>query len=165
MKNSERYITVIGIDPGITGAVAFIPPAGEQGAEVYDFTDASAMDRIRYHWEGEQTAFLERVSAMPGQGISSTAKFMTNFGIWQGRLEALGIPFEFVMPKKWQEFSFGSAPKIFTVVKKKRVVDTKEMSRACAMRLFPHLSDKLKTKNSHNRADALLLAHYGRLNF
>lgn len=39
----------------------------------------------------------------------------------------------------------------------------KEKSRQCAIRLFPGFADTaLKFKNSHNRSEALLLAHWGR---
>jgi crossover junction endodeoxyribonuclease RuvC len=139
----------IGIDPGQTGAIAFII-AGT--ARVYDFDDGDALSFLKKLWLADEPtkAVIEKVGSMPGQGVSSTFKFGTNFGTWIGRLEALEIPFDFVTPQKWKKAMFDSMPK----------GDTKEMSRNRALRLFPHMAESLKRKKDHNRAEALLLAQY-----
>ena len=46
---------------------------------------------------------IEKVNAMPKQGVSSTFKFGTSFGFCQGMLVAAGIRFEFATPQKWQK--------------------------------------------------------------
>ncbi len=139
----------IGIDPGQTGAIAFII-AGE--ARVFDFDDGEALLSLKKLWLNEDPvkAVIEKVSSMPGQGVSSTFKFGTNFGTWIGRLEALDIPFDFVTPQKWKKVMFDSMPK----------GDVKEMSRSRALRLFPQMAEYLKRKKDHGRAEALLLAQY-----
>lgn len=38
----------------------------------------------------------------------------------------------------------------------------KDASRLRALELFPHLQEELKLKKHHNRADALLIAEWGR---
>jgi len=145
----------IGIDPGKDGAVAFL---FEDGAEVFDFEDGEALIRLRAHAAARADglvliqACIEKVSAMPKQGVSTTFKFGTNFGQWIGRLEALGVPFDFVTPQKWKRAVFDSMPK----------GDAKAMALDRARRMFPELGDRLKRKRDHGRAEALLIAAYAR---
>lgn len=140
----------IGIDPGASGAVAFIYP--DQSINIRDFDDGDALMLIRSIAPTCCMVILEKVSAMPKQGVSSTFKFGQNFGQWIGRLEALHIPFDFVTPQKWKKVMFDSMPK----------GDVKAMSLDRARRLFPHMAEQLKRKKDHSRAEALLLAEFAR---
>jgi len=92
------------------------------------------------------TAMLERVSAMPRQGVSSTFKFGCQFGLCIGLLTAFRIRYEMVTPVKWQ-----SAMKC-------RTGGEKKVSRAAAQRLFPDLDWRV----TDHEADALLIAEYCR---
>ena len=140
----------IGVDPGQTGAIAFI---GVDEINVFDFEEGDALEYLKYIRQGNTCkAVIEKVSSMPGQGVSSTFKFGINFGQWIGRLEALGIPFSFVTPQKWKKAMFDSMSK----------GDVKDMSRNRALRLFPEMAASLKRKKDHGRAEALLLAEYAR---
>ena len=159
---ADGGIAVVGIDPGDTGAIAVIYPDIEL-RDVWDFDDPEGMlvleDLAAYN-RAKTEVFLERVHAMPKQGISSTAKFMTNFGRWWGRLEALGLPFAFVTPQTWQKEVFGAMPRRKLASGK---VDTKGMSLEAARRLYPGLAPKKLTRKKDNgRADALCIAHFGR---
>ena len=139
----------IGIDPGQTGAIAFIRAGAVP--RVFDFDDGAGLLTLKKLLVDDPVkAVIEKVGSMPGQGVSSTFKFGTNFGTWIGRLEALEIPFDFVTPQKWKKVMFDSMPK----------GDVKEMSRSRALRLFPNMAEKLKRKKDHHRAEALLLAQY-----
>ncbi len=138
----------IGIDPGVTGAIAIIYAPGDMS--VYDFEDGDVLSELIQISGTPCKAVIEKVSSMPGQGVSSTFKFGTNFGQWIGRLEALGIPFDFVTPQKWKKAMFDSMPKS----------NVKEMSRDRARRIFPQMAEFFKRKKDHNRAEALLLAAY-----
>ena len=89
---------------------------------------------------------LERVNAMPKQGVSSTFKLGQNVGAWQGILAALGLPYLMPTPREWQK----------GLVKKSDGPAPKARSLAVARRLFPDA--KLSRKRDHGRADALLLA-------
>ena len=138
----------IGIDPGKTGAVAVL---GRDNGElaVHDYEDPGGLALLKNcGLSGQPFAMLEKVSAMPGQGVSSSFKFGANFGEWQGILKALNIPFEFVTPQKWQKGIFDSMAK----------GDRKAMSLDMARRLFP--SADLRLKKHHGRSDALLIAEY-----
>jgi crossover junction endodeoxyribonuclease RuvC len=87
---------------------------------------------------------------MPKQGVTSVFSFGENFGIWQGILAALGIPFLMPRPREWQK----------GLVRPSDGHDTKSRSLAVARRLFPDAP--LAKKKDHNRADALLLAWWSR---
>lgn len=139
----------IGIDPGTTGAVAFIWPDG--GVSVYDFADRTALMALQAANQkmNNPKAFVEKVASMPGQGVSTTFKFGKSTGQVVGWLEALGIPFEEITPTKWQRLVFDSGSK-----PKDRKVASLEMAR----KLFPGAINSLKRKKDHNRADALLIA-------
>lgn len=150
-------IIYIGIDPGQTGAIAFLSDQKSNLAnKVFDFEDGEALTWLKdvgeevYRGNIQAVAVLEKVSSMPGQGVSSSFKFGCNFGRWIGRLEALGIPFDFVTPQKWKKAMFDSMPKD----------NVKEMARDRAIRLLPGMADRLKRKMDHNRAEALLMALY-----
>ena len=87
---------------------------------------------------------LQRVRAMPRQGVSSTFKFGTSYGFCRGLLVSFSVPFEDVTPWKWQRelkcLSKGD----------------KNVTKAAAQRLFPD------QKVVHATADAMLLAEYAR---
>ena len=61
-----------------------------------------------YEWMVEQPkpvmCYLEKVHAMPGQGVTSMFTFGQNYGFLRGLLIARGIPFEEVQPNPWQDF-------------------------------------------------------------
>jgi len=145
----------IGIDPGQTGAMATITDNG--GVAVYDFQDGDTIIWFQAHIfnayeRGNCVAVVEKAMVMPKQGIVSGFKFGVNFGTWVGRLETVGIPFDYVTPAKWKKAMFDSMPK----------GDQKSMSLDRARRLFPNMAEYLKRKKDHNRAEALLLAEYCR---
>ncbi len=144
----------IGIDPGQTGAMALIWPG--DAVMIIDYDDPCGVGELRSLWDSheyEVVACIEKVHSMPKQGVVSSFKFGTNFGIWQGRLEILQIPYDFVTPQKWQKEMFDSMTK----------TDRKTMSLDRARRLFPETAPKyLPLKKHHNRAEALLIAEYCR---
>jgi Holliday junction resolvasome RuvABC endonuclease subunit len=95
-------------------------------------------------------AVIEKVHAMPAQGVSSTFKFGTSYGALLMALTAAYIPFEMVTPQKWQ--------RELGVLSRKGMTKTqhKNQLKAKAQELFPDLKVTLAT------ADALLLAEYCR---
>lgn len=140
----------IGIDPGAKGALAVILENG--AVEIADF------DRDRYrnlleYWSNLSKIHccLERVGAMPGQGVTSMFHFGENFGYIQGLLEAFWIPYELVTPQKWR--------------KEFQITGDKNSSIAVCKRLFPgvDLRRTPKCRKDHDgMAEALLMAEYAR---
>jgi crossover junction endodeoxyribonuclease RuvC len=150
----------IGIDPGQTGAIAAI----ESGAlaALHDMptmarmhgkgqeVNASELSSILMEMRNAQPAvvFLETVSAMPGQGVSSTFHFGESVGVILGVCGALGLPVRRVRPQYW----------------KKRagiIGKDKDAARTLAIQSHPDFSDMLKRKKDCGRADAILIAEYG----
>jgi crossover junction endodeoxyribonuclease RuvC len=140
----------MGIDPGKTGAFAFIDE--EMKYEVFDFPDDPGEVVSELITRNVQWAALEKVGAMPGQGVTSMFSFGTNYGIWQGILYSLKISFDLVTPATWQKgIVFQSDGK-----------DPKERALTAARRMFPLA--ELDRKKDHGRADALLMALWCRKN-
>lgn len=146
----------IGVDPGKSGGVAFL---SSKICEAYNTEDEMWVQRMRDFQQNmfstqEVVACVEKVHAMPKQGVVSVMTFGTWNGIVLGALKLAAIPYILVTPRTWQKVIFDSA---------KREENRKEQSRLLAHRLFPHLaSNVLRYKKDHNKAEALLIAEYMR---
>jgi crossover junction endodeoxyribonuclease RuvC len=155
----------IGIDPGITGAIAFFRTGYQP--QVFDTpTQQTKVGRsIKQDYLPAQMAmlleqcanelkaesphcFIEKVAAMPGQGVTSMFNFGKGYGIWIGILGALKIPFTLVTPQAWKK-------PIMQGIK------DKDAARIRAQQLYPDLTPQLTRKKDIGRADAILLAHFG----
>lgn len=136
----------IGIDPGKSGAIAFIPPNGDAWTVKNTSTDLELVEAVEEALLQHDEVFctIEKVHAMPGNGVTGMFKFGGSFHSLQMICTVLRIPFELVSPQKWQKslscLSGGD----------KNVTKTK------AQNLFPTL------RVIHANADALLIAEYGR---
>ena len=143
----------IGIDPGKSGALATIETldAGNYAVNVLPFDEALYRERLRSFDGCKAVAVVERVGAMPKQGVTSMFNFGVNFGFIQGLLAACGIPFELVTPARWKK-EFG-------------VTADKNTSIEVAHRLFPDVDlrrTKLCRKPDDGVAEALLMAEFAR---
>lgn len=148
-----RYV---GIDPGKSGALAIIDADGKVRIVSFDLKEYRGilMSKI-IHLDREQyTIWIEQVHAMPGQGVTSMFHFGENFGQICGLLVGLGLEYNLVTPAKWKK-SVG-------------VTHDKETSIIKAEELYPE-APLLRTSRSrvpdNNRAEALLIAYYARLQF
>ena len=145
----------IGIDPGKSGAYAIIAES-ETGKAVFaypwdDMFFAMEMASIMQRKAEGIVAAVEKVSAMPGQGVTSMFSFGKNAGFIEGVLTTLGIPYQLIPPKKWKgEFGLNS---------------DKTASVAVCKRLFPDVDLRPTSrcrKDSDGMAEALLMAEYAR---
>lgn len=50
-----------------------------------------------------KTVVIEKVHAMPKQGVTSSFNFGVNYGIVQGVVGAIGLPLVFVTPQAWKK--------------------------------------------------------------
>ena len=159
----------LGIDPGKSGAWAIIEDVGEVHS-VGLYEDRAAIDKEL----PIKLACLEKVHAMPGQGTVSMFTFGETFGIWQGILEALHIPFEMVTPGKWQKSILDFLPaKALKVADEDKGQNAKRRAEnrnalksavtAYVIRRYPDLTKTLSIKKNQGIADALCLALYARL--
>ena len=143
---------VIGVDPGISGAIALIgdgylavrdiPTAGEQRRRVVMAAELAGVIRA---WDPD-TAVIEKVHAMPAQGVSSSFRFGQALGVIEGVLGALTIATEYVTPQSWK--------------KHYRLTRHKEDARLRALQLWPRITDQLSRKRDADRAEALLIANW-----
>ncbi len=153
----------IGVDPGLSGALAWV--WGDPSLNtVVDMPTVSVKRNgknkkdIDYERLGQllslinikTTAYIEKVGSMPGQGLSSTFAFGKATGAVIGSIATLLIPFTEVSPISWKKH-FGLTGK------------NKDAARLLAIEKFPNLANQLKRKKDCGRADALLIAEYGRL--
>lgn len=144
-----------GIDPGLTGAVACITRDRDiiliedwPGNEI--MMANSMRSFVEFYRAHKFAAALERVHAMPKQGVSSTFKFGTNYGIWKGMLAALNIPYMEPTPQTWQK----------GVIAKSQ---DKAPAMAAAQRIWPDVELRGPRGGlKHGRADALLIADWCR---
>lgn len=152
---------VIGIDPGITGAVVIITsneilfydtPKAEvkKGKKKHnEYLPSEMADILKDRRVCNTFAFVEKVHSMPGQGVASSFGFGFGFGLWIGILAAIEIPYTLVMPQTWKKsLMLGKSDK--------------DAARIRAQELFPQYSPMLNRKKDIGRADALLIAEYGR---
>ena len=131
----------IGVDPGTSGSIAVICGNVVKFCKLKEtLHDQAEFLRDIASFCEDSFALIEKVGAMPRQGVSSTFKFGTSFGMCQGLLAALRVPHEFITPAKWQQ------------AMRCRTGGDKNISKARAQQLFPRL------KITHANADALLLA-------
>lgn len=148
----------IGIDPGSTsGCVAILANGLTSSWNILTFKKHDYYEIDRWLKRAKDASIrnsedlrcvIERVHAMPGQGVSSTAKFMENFGICKGLLIANGIPFKEKTPQSWM--------KILPVTKEKK--DTRTTWKRKLKQLAAQENPDLVVVN--DTADAILMASY-----
>jgi crossover junction endodeoxyribonuclease RuvC len=130
----------IGIDPGNSGAIAAI--AGDE-IMLCKFTKSTMHDMVDFVQQFDQSncfALLEKVHAMPKQGVSSTFKFGASFGSCEMLLAATRVSHELITPQAWQK------------AMECRSGGDKNVTKRKAQQLFPDI------KIIHATADAILLA-------
>lgn len=156
---------IIGIDPGLSGAVgalsggAFLavedmPTVAKGGGSVKSEVDPAGLVTLlrRLAPADERTVVvLERVNAMPGQGVASTFSLGDSFGCARAAVAACRLELVYVTPAQWKR-AYGLS-------------SDKEAARALAVRTWPEAP--LNLKKYADRAEALLMArwlwqsHYG----
>ena len=149
---------IIGIDVGLNGAIAMMQ--GETLTGVVDMPTVT-LDRngkakrqisipeliaILDLFKPEE-AFIERIFAMSGQGVTSVFSFGRSLGAIEGVLAARLIKTTLVTPQAWQ--------------KAMGVSGGKDGARARAMEVFPWQSTLFKRVKDDGRADAALIACWG----
>ena len=159
--STPSFSRVIGIDPGASGAIALL-----LNGVLVSVHDMPTVTVERNKSQKRQVcpaglslliesltgpyvtkAICEKVSAMPGQGVSSMFSFGRSVGIIEGVLAARQIPVTFTTPQAWQKLS-GAAK-------------GKDGSRQRVMELFPREAHLFARVKDDGRADAVLIALAG----
>ena len=151
---------VIGIDPGLSGAIAVLeekrvlgifdmPVMAEGKKNKRQLNSAQLVNVIKanINQNEEISVVVEQVNAMPGQGVTSMFNFGQTFGAIKGVCAALKLPIYFVRPSKWK--------KHFELIN-----SSKDSSRTKVIEMYPTLSDQLSKKKDVNKSDAILIARF-----
>jgi len=153
---------IIGIDPGISGAICFFEDG--QVKEIIDMPVMADGKKNKRQINGPQTyneiskrinkfpkkdviVVIEQVSAMPGQGVTSMFNFGQSFGVLKGICSAMQLSMFFIRPAKWKKY--------FGLIKTE-----KDASRTRVIEIFPYISYELSRKKDSNKADAVLIASF-----
>jgi hypothetical protein len=136
--------TIIGIDPGKGGGIAWIYD-GRPCVEKMPDTLKDLFDLLLdIASNSDCSAYLEQVASSPQMGVKSAFTFGNGFGHLEMALTACSIPFQRIRPQAWQK-ELGCMSK-----------GDKNVTKRRAQELFPELTI------THATADALLIAEYGR---
>ena len=139
-----------GIDPGLSGCACLLTP---DRIWFHDFeSEKMAVAKIEQWTEACNVKFLlEKQVDVRTKKFSVSGKLLINYGFWRGLLTGLNCNFMERMPRTWQ--------KIIPADKQKGE-DTKDRALFWAKKFYPAASGFLLLKKNHNRADALLMAHF-----
>ena len=159
--------SIIGVDPGVSPTVCLLidDPGKPLAVEFWDKDETSYVTTVGGLKRHRPSApflrgifmqslaslvVIEDVHSMPKQGLSSTFAFGFASGLIEGVACALRIPVLRVLPTAWKK-AFRIAPK-----------SPKAMSRHVASNLVPHLASEFAKAGQHDRAEAFLMAYWGR---
>lgn len=151
---------ILGLDPGVTGALALLDTElsvlaiADMPSVVVTIGKKTQRRTLSETWLAEtihqyepDAAWLERVHALPGQGVTSSFSFGLAYGMARGALAAARVPLHLVTPQEWKRhFRLGAS---------------KNAARLIAARLFPHQSGLFARVKDDGRAEAALLALFG----
>jgi crossover junction endodeoxyribonuclease RuvC len=151
---------IIGIDPGLSGAIAVLennkvlnifdmPVMSEGKKNKRQLNSAHLVSLLKENmkFNEEVAVVVEQVNAMPGQGVTSMFNFGQTFGAIKGVCAALELPIFFVRPSKWKKY--------FELIN-----SSKDASRTKAIEMYPKLSNQLAKKKDVNKSDAILIARF-----
>ncbi|RLN22700.1 hypothetical protein C2845_PM07G06150 [Panicum miliaceum] len=155
----------IGVDPDTGGAIAVLSPDGS--SQVFDnpFVHIVVSEVIRKRLDTKSiiqllrrldappgtTAYIEKSSPFPTDGKLGWWSTGFSYGLWIASLVASGFSVVPVASQTWKAY-----------FRLSRSESPKDDSRQAASILFPDKALSLKLKKHHGRAEALLLAAYGK---
>lgn len=153
---------VIGVDPGMTGAVAYFKILQDASLELIGCRDVPIMKAsgkgneidpyelagLFRPFEGiTRMVYVERQQSMPGQSAPATFKAGRTY---QAILQCCGcyrLPMKLLTPKSWKS--------------KLGLSKDKNLSRSTAVYKWPNHADLFKRVKDADRAEAALVAHVG----
>lgn len=145
---------ILGCDPGISGAFAFVTEDGHL-VEVLDMPMAEVRGKRRIcaplvadimRRRPIALVALEGVGSMPKQGIASAFSFGYGAGILEGVAAGLGLPVEITMAAVWKRRAGVSADK--------------GVARQMAQRYWPGAASLFARVKDDGRAESALLARW-----
>lgn len=157
----------LGIDPGVTGAWALIDGNGKfiavdnvdimrkgKGSSVVKnyINPKGLLDTFNKSTENIDKSsivvYLENVHSWPQDAPHTAFSLGDSFGAIRAVVACMGLRLELVTPQAWKKHF--------------KIPAEKEISRSLAIQLFPEASSFLKRNKDGDRAEALLIALYGK---
>lgn len=150
---------IVGIDPGLSGALAFFSPDGlvihdmpthalTRGGKAKREIDLIGLAQLIDSAKPPIShAYVEAVGARPGQGSVSMFAFGKAYGIVLGVLAANFVPHTLVPPQRWKK-ALG-------------VPADKDGARARASQLLPQHAALWSRVKDDGRAESALIAYWG----
>lgn len=152
-----KLCATAGIDPGKKGCFAVL--ADDNTIRFIDWpaddTYSTVFERVQNITKqyNIKLVTIERVHALPKQGVTSMFSFGQNYGAWLMLLCCMQIPHILVTPQQWMK----------TLVGKRDGKDTKTAVLNVCKRLFPGAAfTGPRGGMKDGRADALMMAYYAR---
>src|SRR6516225_12277435 len=148
---------ILGVDPGIFGALALIninDGAMPQLIAVIDVPTLGVKAKERVNtmivrdWlvgQRPDHALVERAGSMPKQGVASTFKYARAVGSLETVVACSDIPYSIIEPAVWKKFHHLPGK-------------DKEAARQRALPLFPSAHALFARKMDHQRAEPALIA-------
>ncbi len=146
----------VGIDPGMSGAIAWFTELGDliavedmplKGEGKQRRVDGQVLaSYILEHAGMEDTVIaVERVHSMPQQGVASTFRFGMSYGVALAVADICSTYHHSVRPQEWK--------KLFNLIGK-----DKDAARLLVLDYFPDQAGLFARKKDQGRADAALVA-------
>lgn len=155
------YEHIISIDPGQSGAAAFLDAGSGDVLEVVQHQgDDTIVSFFKSFQDIKRTAVvLEAVHGSPLQGAQAAFRFGDNFGAWRLGAKSAGFPVFGITPQEWQKALTPALVKTRPANWDELSSSQKKTRHKAALRdiaagLFPDEQVVLAT------ADALLIGHY-----
>jgi hypothetical protein len=150
-------MNVLGIDPGLSGAVVRLSWPDNVLEARRDFkTLKDVTTAVQEIGTGCDYVFLEQVGAMQGQGVCSMFSFGRSTGVAMGSVWCAGLEFLEVAPQRWQGYWAGQMGDIPYKDK-----DGRFSSVLVARHAFPRQAELFARVKDHGTGDAALIAGYG----
>lgn len=149
---------IVGVDPGLSGAVALLD-CEKGNLFTFDMPTEEVIvnKKKKREIDGDTLhhlmkvnplrVYIEMVTAMPGQGVTSMFNFGMAFGVLRGVVASLGYARSFIRPSKWK--------------KDMGVTSDKDTSLDLMRKLAPACEGFFKRKKDNGRAEAALIALWG----
>lgn len=154
---------VIGIDPGLSGAAVLYDPQMNCVESCLDMPTKEILtagkfkrkidayelfEWLEQHRQLTRKLVVEKVGAMPGQGVTSSFNFGFSAGAIEACCLAAGYDVTYVQPQTWKRY-FGLLGK------------DKHASRELAIARLPACESMFLRAKDDGRAEAALMAIYG----
>jgi crossover junction endodeoxyribonuclease RuvC len=157
---------ILAVDPGMSGSIVLLSVSGKdelKSPTLVSFllpnkTTHGTSNRICSasiaSWLNDQPmadvthCFIEKVSAMPGQGVSSMFSFGHSAGVVEGAIAAHGIPTTLLSPQAWKKHHG-------------LIGRDKDAARCIVSRMFPTIKEVHLKGKGQAISDAVLIGLFG----